>query len=281
MLIEYFRFTRVPNTDVKVERESMRCTLVFTFVAASVLAANAEANNNFFLPGDAYFPTEITADLLRRLEKEDATGYVFSYSSFDGYAAAFCGYAGYSRAKIPSVDTAFVANLAEAYRQIRKWKNKRLVEVVEDGKTTLTETNAIRVLFYPKAFEFPRFKIGLQYNEKWVEETLKFGHRREYIRLCELVDDKDAVIESWRDSTQVSSFKVLLPDVKLVPVPKTVEPITIEGPVKAIVIAADPLKDYFNTADKYSVGSVRVVDSTGIVLFEFDEGEWKVVPQDE
>jgi hypothetical protein len=209
---------------------------------------------------------------LRTLAAEPAGESVFEYSSFGGYEGMFCGYAGYNRAKIPAVNVAFVANLAKAYDRIRENQPKELVENVEDGVTTLTETNGIRVLFYPQEFEFPRFRLGLRYNEKWVEETEKFGHQADYIRVCEIVDDKDAVVESWRDSTRVGSFAIVPPKMEVEEEAFVNAPMTIKGKVKALVVPARPLKEYFRPRD--GLASVLIVDSEGIDEYVYDENAW-------
>lgn len=258
----------------------MRRVLVRFFVlAAAILASTrAHANNNLFLPGDAFFPTELTADKLRTLQAQDAGPYVFDYSSFGGYEGAFCGYAGYGRAQISAVDKKFLANLAKAYAYIREYEAKILRETVEDGKTQLTETNGVRVLFYPKAMEFPKFKIGLRYNEHWVEEAMKFGHDRKHLRLCELVDSPDAVAESWRDAQQFGTFDALLPDMATEPTSDfegaNEQPIVLKDKVQAIVLMQTrPLKIYWQPPQDYV--AILVVDSSGIVSYQFEEGDWK------
>lgn len=234
----------------------------------------AFANNNLFLPGDAFFPTKLTADTLAELEGMGEEPPLFTYSNLGGYEGAFCGYAGYNRAKIPAVDKAFVSNLKKAYARIRLYDPRRLVERKHDDKTDLVETNGIRVLFYPADFDFPRFTIGLQYNENWVAETSKFGHPPKYTRLCCLIDDPGAVADSWRDSTEVPPLEATLPDVELKPVPETNEPVTIKGDVKAIVVGSSrPLKEYAYPDDDGA--SLLIVDSTGITDYTFEEGEWQ------
>jgi hypothetical protein len=233
-----------------------------------------------FLPGDAFFPTEITAEVLTRLEEGDESPPVFEYSAFGGYEGAFCGYAGYNRARIPQVDEGFVANLRNAYDHIREYEERQLVERNLEGKTVLVETNGVRVLFYPDTFEFPRFEIGLRYNENWVEEAVKFGHSPEAIRLCCLVDDKDAVMLSWRDSTKVEPLLVSLPNVPLRPVPVMEDPVSVNGRIKAIVLNSIPLKEYFRP-DQFSYLEVLIVDSMSVRRLEYSDGKWTDVETNE
>lgn len=237
--------------------------------------SDAVANNNFFLPGDAFFPTQLTAEDLRELQMGEAAGKIFRYSSFGGYEGAFCGYAGYSRAQIAAVDRSFITNLVTVYGEIRQYERKELVEVVEKGKTKQLETNGIRVLFYPQDFDLTKFKLGLQYNEKWVDETMKFGHERQQIRLCELIDDKEAVIESWRDASLVGSFELVLAKVKLDAGPPVEEPVNIKGPVKAVVLQHHTLKEYFNAGQDYR--TIYVVSSKEVQQFGWSDYQWNLV----
>src|SRR5687768_11678167 len=92
-----------------------RNSLLILFMSCAIVSA-AYGNNNLFLPGDAFFPTELTAAKLNELQKTGGE-LELSYSSFGGYEGAFCGYAGYSRAKIPAVDRAFVGNLINVYAE--------------------------------------------------------------------------------------------------------------------------------------------------------------------
>ncbi len=189
------------------------------------VGAAALGNNNFFLPGDAFFPTELTEEDAAKLAADATNPPVFNYSAMGGgYAAAGCGFAGYYRASIPGLDEAFIANLKQAYARVREMEPRELRETSRDGAKTLVETNPVRVLFYPHDFDFPRFKLGLQYNENWVEEVMKFGHPRQAMRLCCLVNHADAVMESWRDATEVAALPISLPEVKLRPAPYIEEP---------------------------------------------------------
>lgn len=244
---------------------------LFLATAFLVLVSEAVANNNFFLPGDAFFPTQLTAEDLRVLQTGEAAGKIFHYSSFGGYEGAFCGYAGYSRAQIAAVDRSFITNLVTVYGQVRQYERKELVEVVEKGKTKQVETNGIRVLFYPQDFDITKFKLGLQYNEKWVDETMKFGHERQQIRLCELIDDKEAVIASWRDASLVGSFEIVLPKVKLEGGTPVEAPFSIKGPVKAIVLQQHTLKEYFHAKTS---PTMYVVDSKSVQQFTWALSEW-------
>ena len=244
--------------------------LLFTIAIASP----AWANNNLFLPGDAYFPTVLTKPDIESLLAKKTGQRQFVYSSFDGYAGAFCGYAGYLNASIPAVDDEFAANLKIVYQKIRQHEGRKLQEQTVDGKTSLIETNGVRVLFYPPEFDFRANKLGLRYNENWVAETMKFGHTKKHIRLCSLVADPDAVETCWRDAEDVPELPAETPHVKLKPVPATESPVVIPGPVQAIVIGSHSLIELFEEKQE-AYFTIYVVSANGIQKIVHQDGEWK------
>lgn len=241
-------------------------------------AGNCEANNNFFLPGDAFFATQLTAVDCEQLQNRAVKEHAFTYSMLDWNRFAFCGYAGYTRARFDAVDTSFRENLTKAYARTRKNVDKELREEIVDGKTILHETNGVRVLFYPREFDLSRFTLALRYNENWVAETLKFGHRQDDIRPCELVNTPNAMALSWRDANRVGTFMITVPDVPLTPVPPADAPVTIKSDVKAVVLSESlSLARYMNPP---ALSTILIVDSTGIVEYQFQDGNWEAMTKE-
>jgi len=113
----------------------------------------------------------------------------------------------------------------------------------------------------------------LRYNENWVAECLKFGHRRKDLRLCPLISDPDAVALSWRDADLVPGLKADLPKVTLQAVPATEEPVIVRGQVKAFVIGSLTLKEIFQCKEE-DVLTVYLVDSKGITELVHEDGKW-------
>ncbi|HEY3392818.1 MAG TPA: hypothetical protein VGK58_08930 [Lacipirellulaceae bacterium] len=246
------------------------CSVVW--IATVVLSGAAPGNNNFFLPGDAFFPTTLTAEQVAGLKADRANPTVFEYSSLGGYEDAFCGFAGYPRANFPQLDDAFVANLKRVYARLREYEPRQLTEIERDGEKKLVETNPMRVLFYRRDFEFPKYRLGLQYNENWTAETMKFGHPPRQFRLCCLVNDADAVMECWRDANVVPGLEATLSDFELKPGwETTIEPVIIRGPTKAIVVETRPLAEYFR---RHEMATLWIVDSSGIVEMWYEDGKW-------
>ena len=253
-------------------------------VAISVSTAGLTfANNNLFLPGDAFFPCVLTKAGVEALHSAKAGERTFEYSSFGGYPAAFCGYAGYNLAKIKAIDDAFAANLAKAYRRIREFSPRTLIENVRDGKEELVETNGMPVLFYAADYPFPKRPLGLRYNENWIAETVKFGHKRDHVRLCCLIQDAAAVEEEWRDAEAVPPLKVKVPDAQPNPDPekRSKAHVEVQGAVKAIVLADHTLQELYSyTPLSEASPTIFVVDSNGVVEMICEAGNWKMRDED-
>jgi hypothetical protein len=258
-----------------------KCLIVASLVAvASARPIESLANNNLFLPGDAFFPTELTGSDVEALEAAGAGERIFVYSSFNAYPSAFCGYAGYKKAVMREVDDAFVRNLEIVYERMRAARPSE--PRVRSGKDAAQsdEPVGMRVLFYPTAFDFPRYTLGLRYNENWLDEVLKFGHRQEHVRLCSLIQDSDALERDWRDAVVVPPLKARLPELEGATIGQlSALPVIIEEPVKAIVILGYTPKDVYDCERSRSSAdpprSIYIVDAAGIEELICESGRWR------
>ncbi|NNE00050.1 MAG: hypothetical protein HKN47_22245 [Pirellulaceae bacterium] len=235
-------------------------------------AAAASANNNLLLPGDAFFPTVLTQQKLTQLAATKPEDRTFEYSSLGGYEMAFCGYAGYANVRFRQLDQAFTANLQTAYDSVRSWQPREIREEKAEGKTKLVETNGVRVLFYRSDFPFPGGKLGLRYNESWVAEALRFGHQRDHLRLCCLINHPEAVMQSWRDADQFAGLTFDPTRAAPKPGQSIAEPVVVTDDIKAIVIASYELKELFQSDQGFF--RLYVVDSEGVKELHFDGQRW-------
>lgn len=229
------------------------------------------ANDNLFLPGDAFFPTVLTKAKLEELAASDAATRTFEYSNFRG-GGFFCGYAGYNRAQFVHVDDEFIANLADVYKQIRSRQPRELREESVDGKTVLHETNGMRVLFYRSDFPYPGAELGLRYNENWVDEVVRSGHERQRVHLNCLVRDPEAVALSWRDASRYPGLAIRTPDVMLKPTPRTETPVVVTDGVKAIVVSTYDLDDFFQPTRQFL--RLYIVDANKTEELHYDGEKW-------
>lgn len=240
---------------------------------ASLPCRTSVANNNLFLPGDAFFPTELTEEDLKRIRGEASGKRTFVYSSFDTYEMAFCGDAGYGRVMLEAVDDDFAKNLTATYLDIRKQMPRKFILEENNGKTNPVEINPIRVLFYSSSFQFPKHSLGLRYNENWVEEAISFGHKRDHLRLCCLINHTDAIERSWRDARVVSPLGELVAAEKNSPGSKATAPVTIRGPLRAVVIGEHLPADFFGSQGE--ANWLYVVDSSGSKELRRYDGTWR------
>ncbi len=250
--------------------------IILGLSTCAILASGPAAfgNNNLFLPGDAFFPTELDKKDLEQLQTVKTGERTFEYSSLDGYDGAFCGYAGYSSAKIPAVDDLMAKRLASVYRLIQEREGSKAPQNPEDRKSIHAKSDGMRVMFYPPEFQFPRHTLGLRYNERWVAEAVKFGHEKQHLRLCCLISEPDAIEQEWRDADDVAPLKVKLPNVKPERQVQVEAPVVVQGPVQAIVIGRQTLKALFQPKDRDEL-TIYLVDGNGIRELEYRRGEWQ------
>lgn len=245
----------------------MRLALTITLFLTSI----AHANNNLFLPGDAFFPTILSKQSLEQLLDAPDKQHRFTYANW-AYEGALCGYAGYGVAAA-KLDRAVLDNLELAYDFMRQSEPRLLEESIEDSDIKLIEVNPIKLLIYAADFEFPKRALGLRYNENWVDEAVTFGHRRSHLRLCRLVEDLAAVELAWRDSSVVAAWPSQLPKVE--PTSRGVrrEPVILNGPFKIYLIGSESLTDIFKRKERYN--TVLCVDSQGVTVFSCFERKWR------
>ncbi len=195
-----------------------------------------------------------------------------SYAAIDKNGGALCGWAGFENANINSVDDKFAANLRKAYDRLRERQPRLLREMKVDMKIELVETNRMRVLFYPIAFDFQKYDLGVTYNEDWIDEIQRFGHRREDIKYSSLVNKSEAVAHSWRDCKQVPPLPSKIP--KIVVGEEMQEPVEINCELQAIILVNGTLDDFFESdGDKYLW--LFVVTSNGIEEWNYHEWKWQ------
>lgn len=270
---------------MKYSNQLSSCTswlLLQAILSVSLFCTPSFGNNNRLLPGDAYFPTQLTAEEVDALQAQEAGPYVFQYSSFDTYGMTFCGYAGYEYVTFETVNEEFVNHLAAAYRAIRERQPRVLLEEKKDGKTTLVEQNGIRVFFYPAEFDLDRYNIALRYNEGWAEEAVRFGHRPDHLRLCCMLSSPHAVMMSWRDSKHGAGLDLIRPinktdrlgDDAIAEQPSVQPvPVVIRGKVKAVIALRPSLDDYFSPAANEYL-PLHVVHSNGHGEITRKDGKW-------
>ena len=225
-----------------------------------------KANNNFFLPGDAFFYTVLTEDALAEIKKSNSP--IFRYQRPEHLRSFFCGYAGFEQLQVKDMSPDIKKNLAVVYRTIREGHPLQIelvpeVKVVEGdletievktGKILRREINGISMFFYNADFDADRYRLALKYNETWVEEVVAFGHRQEHVRFDFFLPQEEAVMSCWRDAKQVKPLNVIAPPIKVRRSSNPLPPIMLNGKVRIFVLPSnDFLSHYHRSKFVYEV----------------------------
>ncbi len=260
-------------------------TLCATFLVAVGFDGKLFANNNYFLPGDAFFHTTLTEKTVNRIIKEKNP--TFEYVRPESLESYLCGYAGFRKLEFTDMSRAFKENLRMVYKELRKHYPKR-VEItpevkneerdgktveVRTGNTIRREINGFSVLFYNSSFNFQRFRLALKYNEDWAKQTAAFGHRRDHVRFDYFVNHPDALMEEWRDAQLVKPLQAKCPSIRKDPSGKSnKEPIRVKKGVCAIVFEKNTFRKYYQRA---WFTTFYEVSETGVRVFTANNnGRW-------
>lgn len=254
-----------------------RLPLIGLTVSLSLLTlvSPAHATNDYFLPGDAFFPSKLILKNLKEQEQEAEPVYYYNYVC----EYAFCGYAGYSQLKLDKQNSELAKNIRKAYFQIRKSQPIKL-EAKNDVKLTETnqdiwkldnfyETNGLSMFFYNEDYDWQRRKIAIKYNENWREEMKKFINTGEY---CAFIKTSDAVMKSWSLGKHVPPLNVQLPEAKIKTGRNVDIPLTPKGPLKVLILYDDKYKQYYDMKNgKY----LLEVTNKGITAYIIHRKQWK------
>ncbi|MCP4813330.1 MAG: hypothetical protein GY888_12520 [Planctomycetaceae bacterium] len=249
------------------------------------------ANNNYFLPGDSFFHAVLTEAVLADIAKSKSP--VFKYDRPDHLNSFFCGYAGFEQLQVKDMSPAIKKNLTVLYRHLREAyplqieliQETKLVRdasggfdnEVKTGKMLRREMNGFSMFFYNADFDADRYRLGLKYNENWVEQVVAFGHRQEHVQFEFFVREEEAILSDWRDCRLVKPLDVISPPITKRRSSNPLPPITLKSKVRIFVL---PEAD-FNAAFDRS-GFVYEISEAGVQIYgQGRGGKWKTRPYDE
>ena len=264
-----------------------RPTLAALLVVAAVwqTPTTANANNNFFLPGDSFFHTVLTEAVLASLDKSKSP--VFRYDRPDHLGSFLCGYAGFGQLQVKEMSPAIKKNLKTLYRHLRE-QYPLQIELVQEtklvrdasggfdnevrtGKILRREINGFSMFFYNADFDANRYRLGLKYNENWVEEVVAFGHSHEHAQFEFFVREEKAILSDWRDCRLVKPLDVISPPIKKRRSSHPLPPITLKSKVRIFVLAEANFHSAFGRSD-----FIYEVTETGVQLYgQGRAGGWK------
>ncbi len=165
--------------------------LVLTF------AVSATANNTFFLPGDAFFYTRLDRAATLRLAKSKFP--IVTYGS-KGNGAFLCGYIGHRKL---------------LFQGMTRETKQAFVSVFDRLQTNIeqdpTAGGSMSVFIYSKSYDWKKYGLALQYNEDWVDESVRFGVPREHAWLGSFVEKASPMVRNWRDAELVAPLEAKCP----------------------------------------------------------------------
>jgi len=254
-----------------------RLPLICLAVSLSLLtlASSADATNDYFLPGDAFFPSKLFLKNLKQQEQDPEP--IFNYNFICEYA--FCGYAGYSQLKLDKQNTELAQNIRKAYSYIRQRQPIRLIpkKIVKNPGTNqdvpnldnFNEINSLSIFFHNEDHDWQRWKIAIKYNENWREEMKKFINAGSY---CAFVKTPAAIKLSQEQGKNVPALNVQLPDADIKTGKPVDSPLTPKGPLKALILYDDDYKQYY---DMKNGKRLLEVTNQGITEYVIHRNTWK------
>ena len=173
---------------------------VFALTLLLMTSTPLLANNTFFLPGDAYFFARMTLDQVEALQDEKSPTFEYGSHSDGGY---FCGYIGIRKLQVTDIPVDDRLALLKACREIKSEIEKQ---------SAYTDEVKLNIFVYRKDYDWQQLGLALQYNEDWVDQSVKFGAMREHVRLESFVTKPDLLMKNWRDSETVEPLGAVCPE---------------------------------------------------------------------
>ncbi len=197
-----------------------------------VMVAPSFANNNYFIPGDAFFYFEIEQSEWADFKSGELS--TINYDRPDHLPFMLCGYAGYQKLNITNLPKEYRGRLVRAVESMKELYPTKIVEI-DHGKPEFfgspsgiekKEINKIRIFVYNKTFDFAKYQIGLKYNEAWPESAVALGHSKKHFQFDFFVNTPKGITESWRIGTDVDPLNVKLPpgEKGFIKTPITIDP---------------------------------------------------------
>jgi hypothetical protein len=211
----------VPHGDFfqHIEREykmvKTRITLAISIVL--IMTTQSTANNNYFIPGDAFFYFEIEQSEWKRFKDGQLT--TLNYDRPDHLPTMLCGFTGYRKLDISNLPAKSRAQLVSAIETMKKAYPSEVIIKVRESLDPIDdppisekiEINKIRIFVYNKSFDLSKHRIGLKYNESWPETAGQFLHPKQYFQFDFFVNNTKGITESWRMGTDVAPLDIQLP----------------------------------------------------------------------
>jgi hypothetical protein len=159
----------------------------------SVFILPLRAHNNLFLPGDAFFTTQVTID---EVEKWRPGSVTIPYSRLRG-VTYLCGYLGYGNATITGLTQDTIDALLATLRNLEKDGQGYWEGETADGR----KLHWFRIFLYQRDCNLEAMRIGLRYNEQWA--TIQRAHASEDHIQYDEIGGSGAILDNWQSSELV------------------------------------------------------------------------------
>ena len=256
----------------------MCCVLIGLYVGLHLAGTAGHAANTYFMPGDAFFHSRLTEDVIDDLVNGNGAA-TFRYDRPG--PSTFSGYAGFPNLTIEGLDPESRKWLKALYERLRMQYPQHIrvtkIEVGDRIDVVAKEINGFHLLIYGRDFDVRRFRIGLKYNEEWhsppptaVGPTLFLGPVRSY---DPFVKSYEAVVEDWKSASDVPGLPVELPKDALWARhgPKIEAPVTARAEdVRFLVFPAGSLDAHFRRRNTEEFWEVT---PSGIKAYTWKRGE--------
>lgn len=228
----------------------------------------------YFLPGDAFFHTVITEEVLKKLNENP--DYAFEY----GRPYWMHTIPGYYTLSLGKQNRKLAKQIHDAYEEVRY--SMSLLELRVRGKspnsisskpsqekTDFVEINGPHLFFYNEGYDWQKRHVALKYNENWSLELQKFGYQK--ASYGAFVNKPEAIIESWRFSKVVAPLSVQLHEQPIIKHRAIRKPMIAKGRLKAIMLPDNHYRQYYDVKDDLSLIEIT---NDGYFTFFAGEGEW-------
>ena len=159
--------------------------IIFFFFTSNL----AFANNQVFLPGDAYFPSTLSIKDLSSSDNSISINYKRFSSTY-----MFCGYAGYHKAVVNNVSKETINEL------------KNIIKITASSNINMK----IPILIHNKTFNYKKYSPLLKYNENWKEE-IKLTPKQQHGHYDPYTNESELHFQDGKYSTTIPKLKLSKP----------------------------------------------------------------------
>lgn len=211
-------------------------TLLIAICVIFENCCDVAANNSYFLPGDSFFFVRMTQEEIIGIQKVKSPIFAYGSHSNGGFG---CGFAGYSKLRVSNMSDVMKNHLLTSFSDFDSSLEENF-----DGKKVLC------IFIYNRDYDWKKHGIGIQYNENWVNETVKFGHLKEHVRLENFTSSPQSLMYAWRDSPRIAPLATTNHKISKDQMGAwTTSPVMLKSDFQLLVIPKRNFDDYFRKKD--------------------------------